>query len=49
MHEGFSRSGRLLICRVVQSADVRVLNGKLIVKDTRGTHAAGFCFLLLQW
>lgn len=36
LHEGFSSTNRVLICRVVQGPSVRILNHKLIVKDTRG-------------
>ncbi len=36
VREGFSQSNHLLICRVVQSASVRTLNNKLIIRDTRG-------------
>jgi hypothetical protein len=36
LREGFSRTNRLLICRVVQGPSVRVTNNKLIIKETRG-------------
>jgi hypothetical protein len=36
MREGFSKTGKLLLCRVAVAPSCRVTNRKLIVKDTRG-------------
>ena len=36
LREGFSKSGKLLLCRVAVAPSCRVTNRKLIVKDTRG-------------
>ncbi len=36
LREGFSKTNKLLLCRVAVAPSCRVVNRKLIVKDTRG-------------
>merc|ERR1711991_366825 len=36
VREGFSKTDKLLICRVVHGPSVRTTNNKLIIKDMRG-------------